>query len=328
MPAIVTVLLSLVLAAPQAATPAAQTSSRLGQWTGRVEIGMMAIGGESTGMHLVADSVRLELRAEGAIATRLERLEGRQVTVRGRLDERPGVEIAARRIVTVTGIRQPQPWTERPSGVALFLAYSRPELESRVNEKVARLPAAIRAELNRRILQRRAHASKTPALTSGLPAIAASMARARHDLEAALVGFAGLEAAAEAAAYAKAARLFYEWEGFPDGPMDEATFAETYITQHPASVLRPYLELFQLHRLRAAFEAGGFSAAFPPVDSPGLVGGFASAEREAARKYQALWPRVSQSPDALVRTMAVDIDDELYVNVDIAAHPRGASRGK
>ena len=54
--------------------------------------------------------------------------------------------------------------------------------------------------------------------------------------------------------YAQKAKLFFEWEGFSDGPLTEADFTETYIENHPNSIINPYLLLFLLHRYRAAFE--------------------------------------------------------------------------
>lgn len=283
----------------------------------------MAIGGESTGVQLVTDSGRLELSADGAIAARLGELTGQQVTLRGRLDERPGVEIRTRRIVTVTVILRPSPLIERRAGYLVYMALARPEPDPGVRAKIARLPVEVRDELNRRLARGRTHESRLPARPTGGDALAVS-AQKRRGLEVALVGFAGPAAAAEAAAYASTATLYYEWEGSPDGPLPEAEFAAAYIAKHPTTVLRPYLELFQLHRLRAGFEAGGRSVAFDTT----RTNVNAAAQREAAEKYQALWQRVSQSPDPLVKALAVDIDDELFVYEDIADHPRGAARSR
>jgi len=313
----------------QIVQPAGSSQSRLGEWTGRVETGIMAIGGETTGVRLATGGGdEFELLAEGAVGARLRELSGQQVTLRGRLDVRPGVELGVRRIITVTQIRRPPPWTERRAGDVIFVSFWRAEESQTVREKLGRLPPAVRDDFNRRLEERRAHQPRAALPPVDPGSLLDSLRRSRLALESALVGFAGASAAAEAASYVSTVRLFYEWEGFPDGPLDEAAFADAYLSQHPNSPLRPFLELFQLHRLRAAFEAAGFSAAFPPSDTPAIVvNGFATAQRTAAERYGVIRRRLAESADPVVRAMADDIDGELYVYIDIAAHPRDAARG-
>jgi outer membrane protein OmpA-like peptidoglycan-associated protein len=85
-------------------TPPAQ-SSTASEWTGRITTGMMAIGGESTGITLSNGRESFELQpANDAIRQQLQNLNGSTATVRGRLDVRQGVEIRERRIVTVTEV--------------------------------------------------------------------------------------------------------------------------------------------------------------------------------------------------------------------------------
>jgi outer membrane protein OmpA-like peptidoglycan-associated protein len=75
------------------------------EWTGRLTTGMMAIGGETTGITLSTGRDAYELQpATDAIRQRLQELNGKTATVRGRLDERPGVEVRTRRIITVTEV--------------------------------------------------------------------------------------------------------------------------------------------------------------------------------------------------------------------------------
>lgn len=317
-------LIGCILMSPQVPQPGSAPQSRLGEWTGRVETGMMAIGGETTGVRIVtAAGDEFELLAEGAVGTRLRELSGQQVTLRGRLDVRPGIELNVRRIITVTQIRRPTPWTERRAGDLIFVSFWRAEESQSVREKLGRLPAAVRDAYNGRLDRRRVYKTRDALPAAEPGSLLDSVRRNRLALESALVGLAGPGAAAEAASYVATARLSYEWEGFPDGPMDEAAFAADYVSQHPNSPLRPFLELFQLHRLRAAFEAAGFSAAFPPSDaSAPVVAGFATAQRTAAERYRAIRQRLAESTDLVARAMADDIDAELYVYIDIAAHPR------
>jgi hypothetical protein len=308
-----------VLTMAVAALGAAQTETpRFGEWTGRVETGVMAIGGETTGTRLVSDKTTLDLSATGALAARLRELSGQSVTLRGRLRVRPGIEMRERRIITVTEITRPVPSVQRDGGDPIYLAFWWRAADGRIGEKIAALPAPVRGELEKRLARR----PRTEPNTF-VESPEASVARLRADLEAALVAYSPA-AAPEAADYVRNATLSYEWEAFPDGPLAEAAYAAAYLEKHPTSALRQYLELFQLHRLRAAFEAGEYSAALPPrhLGAQG-VAGFSSAAREAAKRYRALRTRVGLSSDPLFRALAADIDAELYVYVDVGAHPGG-----
>ncbi len=82
---------------------AAGAASAPGQWTGRVTTGMMAVGGETTGILLTTTtSDRLELDAPPALRQQLQQLNGKTVTVRGTLETRVGVERTRRVIRVVT----------------------------------------------------------------------------------------------------------------------------------------------------------------------------------------------------------------------------------
>ena len=69
-------------------SPAAQ-----GEWTGKITAGLMAIGGETTGIMIVTAQDQLELLpADQSMRQRLEQLNGKTVTIRGTLRRRAGVE--------------------------------------------------------------------------------------------------------------------------------------------------------------------------------------------------------------------------------------------
>ena len=94
---------------PPPPAPPPPTSDGPGEWTGRVMTGMMAVGGETTGILLAVGEPgtgdRFELQpANQAMRERLRALDGRTVTVRGTLDTREGVEVRRRRIISVTEI--------------------------------------------------------------------------------------------------------------------------------------------------------------------------------------------------------------------------------
>jgi outer membrane protein OmpA-like peptidoglycan-associated protein len=94
----------LVKMAAKAAPGAAGSAEGPGQWTGRVTTGMMAVGGETTGILLTTTaSDRLELEAAPALRQQLQQLNGKTVTVRGTLETRVGVE-RTRRVIRVAAI--------------------------------------------------------------------------------------------------------------------------------------------------------------------------------------------------------------------------------
>ena len=79
---------------------------------GTLRAGMMAIGGETTGVVINARGVTWELdlaQVPGA-ASRAESLDGRRVVVKGTLEAKRGVERRERAIVTVRSL-EPAPAT-------------------------------------------------------------------------------------------------------------------------------------------------------------------------------------------------------------------------
>lgn len=97
-------------------TPAARTgggpkgrsvdTGDVAEWSGVVATGAVALGGETSGLTLTTPEAVYELRAAGAARDLLERANGQQVTLRGRLLERVGVELRKRRTIDVQEIVQ------------------------------------------------------------------------------------------------------------------------------------------------------------------------------------------------------------------------------
>ncbi len=75
-----------------------------GEWTGRLLTGIVAIGGESTGVVLEVGQDRFELQLDANQRKIADSLKGQQVTVKGKLETRQGVEVPTRRIIVVTDI--------------------------------------------------------------------------------------------------------------------------------------------------------------------------------------------------------------------------------
>ena len=74
---------------------------------GTIRSGIVAIGGETTGTTITANNITWELDLEGEPALRnaAQALDGKQATVRGRLQRREGVEIPNRWIVSVADLQ-------------------------------------------------------------------------------------------------------------------------------------------------------------------------------------------------------------------------------
>jgi hypothetical protein len=225
----------------------------------------------------------------------------------------------------------------RLNGGTLFLALESDLFDLRLRESMNLLAPEVRADYQRRLTRRRTYrpANVIPPRPSSPEQCVLS---ARGELETAIVVLLAtpeLPASArralegEAAAYARRARLSYEWEGYPDGPLNEAKFAEEYLGLHPTSRLRPYLELFLLHRYRSAFEAARYEVNEVPRDIlpagrtiADIQAGYAADQRFAAAKYREVWTRLAATTDPVVRAIADELDGVSFVYLSIGAHPR------
>jgi hypothetical protein len=114
--------------------------------------------------------------------------------------------------------------------------------------------------------------------------------------------------AALAADYATRARILYEWEGMSRSPLEEARFAETYITEHPDSPLLPYLHLFVAERARCAFEL--------------LAGENAQAGMAVTAALYRTFIDRARKADTMVGLVAKDLDGLSFVYRNIGQHPR------
>lgn len=91
----------------------------------------------------------------------------------------------------------------------------------------------------------------------------------------------GQDARPEAQNFIRDLVLRSEWEGMPDGPQAEGESARRWLENHKQARIRPFVELFHAHRMRAAAEAAERGQA------PELVRQYSDAYRsalDAARK--------------------------------------------
>lgn len=121
-----------------------------------------------------------------------------------------------------------------------------------------------------------------------------------------LVGRKGIESVA--ADYAHHAILFYEWEGFSDGPLAEAQYAENYLDKNPETPLEPYLILFLTHRYRIVFECLGYENK-------------TQEQEKASLKYRLYLKKAKEHEDPLVRVAGQEIDQEPYLYINTRSHP-------
>jgi hypothetical protein len=136
----------------------------------------------------------------------------------------------------------------------------------------------------------------------------------------------GRKAGEDAAELAGSVAVSYEWEGYPDGPMDEARSAEAYLRAHPDSSVKDYVQLLLMHRFRCAFEAAERS--IPEAETvmrshrEEWLKEMSTMQRQAAVGYRSAWDRLKDSRDNAVVSIANDIDRARYLYVPSIDHPR------
>jgi hypothetical protein len=210
----------------------------------------------------------------------------------------------------------------------LFKAFENRALDDQLPAVLATLAPEVRTEVVRRLARRQMYVAQTPLPPPSAEFPWTIVIRARRSMEVGMVALLETRDMADAAQtaiereafeYARDAKLYYEWEGYQDGPFDEANSAVAYLAAHPQSTLRPYLDLFVLHRYRCAFEAAGWEAA-----DQGAARRAANLadEQRAATLYKEVWERISISTDPVVRMIAIDLDTAAFVYLNIGLHPR------
>lgn len=213
-------------------------------------------------------------------------------------------------------------------GYSLFAALGQPRSGSWLQEALKTLAPDVREAVEQRLARRAAHEVKTP-----IPEPAAFEAKVaagrRREIElgiVTLISRPGVDA--EAVAFAASAKVYYEWETDPSAPLDEARSATAYLKAHPATLIEPYLRLYQLHRYRSAFEAAVFMIAHPYPEVLGEANiarwrkSHEAMRTEAAAGYAAAWDALRSTTDVVVRALADDLDGKQYVYLNVGAHPR------
>jgi hypothetical protein len=173
---------------------------------------------------------------------------------------------------------------------------------------LAAAPEPVRARLQRVLDRRVAFTSRLQPGASDLHAVAVEAKKRR--LEAGIfVLIDAPEIQQLAADYAQAAKVLYEWDGKPDGPLAEATDAEDFLKRQPSTPLAPYLYVLIAARQRAAFET-----MTPDADKASMTA--------AAKKYRTFLQRARSAEDSIFRLLADDMDRQPYIYVKSEHHPR------
>ena len=212
-------------------------------------------------------------------------------------------------------------------GPSLFAVLSDPAFFTRPPAALSVLPSDVRSRVEARIEMRRTYHSVIR-IPSGLrDGPERSIWQGRQQLEAFLVTLTNPGAAKEAVEFARSARMFYEWEGYADPPLEEAAFAETYLREHPNTPLAPALNLLLLHKYRCAFEA----AVFERDMGPGVGNGSRESwdklqdqlKEQSAAGYRRVWDRLRSSTDLVIKAVAEDLDQQAYLYQNAGdQHPR------
>ena len=117
-----------------------------------------------------------------------------------------------------------------------------------------------------------------------------------------------------AADYVSTAPIRYEWEGMPDGPLEEANHAEALLTKNPASPLAPWFYAFIAQRQRVAFETCEVQK-----NEEGM--------KAAAKKYRTFVERARAASDPIFDLLMADMERQPYLYLKAATHPRDYKPG-
>jgi hypothetical protein len=130
----------------------------------------------------------------------------------------------------------------------------------------------------------------------------------KHNLTEQIVTILGEDVRSEAEAFASAVPLLAEWEGMSEGPLDEANFADNWLSKRPGTRIAPFLYLFKAHRLRAGYEAAraGREKGLWPI---------------LAKRYRESLDKIRSCPNSLIVCIADDMERQEYVYLAGQGHP-------
>jgi len=130
----------------------------------------------------------------------------------------------------------------------------------------------------------------------------------RRNLEEQIATLLGEKTRRDARAFASAVPLLAEWEGMSEGPLDEANFADQWLTRYPDTPIASFLHLFIAHRLRAGYEAAraGREKGLRPI---------------LARRYHDTLEKAQSSSNSLISCIANDLEGQSHVYLEGHGRP-------
>lgn len=130
----------------------------------------------------------------------------------------------------------------------------------------------------------------------------------RRNLEEQIVTLLGEKTRREARAFSSVVPLLAEWEGMSEGPVDEANFADQWLTRYPDTPIASFLHLFMAHRLRAGYEAAraGREKGLWPI---------------LARRYRDILDKARFSSNPLISCIANDLEVQSHVYLEGHGRP-------
>ncbi|HEX5069577.1 MAG TPA: hypothetical protein VFV78_05110 [Vicinamibacterales bacterium] len=203
-------------------------------------------------------------------------------------------------------------------GAFLFDALGSDVSDAELREGLSQVPAPLRQSLESRLARKKSFQSTLTPVSPRASFEERVVFRRRLEVERGAFALATrADAARDAAEFARAVRLSYEWEGYPDGPMAEAQSAEKYLASQPGTAVKDYVQLFLMHRYRCAFEA-----AERTLSEKALAAEAARTQRESAAAYRQVWDQVSHSRDVVTAAVAKDLDAARFIYLSSREHPR------
>ena len=175
-------------------------------------------------------------------------------------------------------------------------------------EDVEKVPDPLRSRLARFVAKRNAFKSQYKHQADDLPAVRSDAKR--RAIERAIVSLVEAEGIERRAAeFVAAAPIADQWEGLPERPLEEATFAENALKKDPSSPLAPWIYVFVAHRQRVVFES------YENVKNE-------TGMRAAAKKYRAFAERARAAADPIYGALMDDMERQPFLHIKSTNHPR------
>jgi hypothetical protein len=166
---------------------------------------------------------------------------------------------------------------------------------------IAQVAEPLRGRLSRFLVRRTSFTSIYQASPTDVQSVARDAKR--RAIERAIVSLIETDGIEKRAVdFVTAAPIADEWEGMPEGPLAESSFAEQLLQTEPATPLAPYLYLFIAQRQRAAAEAAE-------------LGQKAAVAQSATARAREFLQKAREAADPIFALVADDLERVPFVYV-------------